>query len=137
MPTVEVQRQCDTAITTHDVWSMDASRRMSDQNLRGLSREHPLKEDPHMIPYCTDARGKAAVRDIVHTIAIGEPRKIGAPLILEAYPHLSHEVVPSNLTPERFGKDVTPNPIRGSGPWNRCPATTTVPVFICWSWQRC
>ena len=60
-----------------------------------------------MIPYCTEARGKAlspdhrtAIRDIVHTITISEPCKIGAPLILEAYPKLSHEVVPLNPTIE-------------------------------------
>jgi len=106
------------------------------QQPRNLSLDSLLQHTLE-IPYFTDAREKslspdhqASVRDIVRNITMGAPHKIGSQLVLQNDPELIQEVAPLDVVTELFGQYFSANHIRGSGPFNLFPATTTVPLFV-------
>jgi hypothetical protein len=116
------------------LWTLDELR---DRNRR-LTLDGLLKENL-TVPYFSDARVRhaltpdraAPIQDIVHNISRnGMPHKIGTQLFVQTYPDLVVEVAPSDIVTELFGPYFTPNHVRGSGPFHRFPALTTVPLFV-------
>lgn len=110
-----------------------------DSEERRLSLSGLLKENltiPYFmdasVPYVLSPDSNAPISKIVANMTRGaQPHKIGTQWIVQTYPELIDEVVPTGgIVTELFGDYFRPKNVRGSGPLGMFPPLTTVPVFV-------